>query len=82
MWERLEKDFQLTLGHQLKALRNYVKSRSIAQSPTTTNSSSLSTGQVAPPPPDSKRPNKRKNNRKKGGEEKLASTSGRTIWYY
>ena len=75
MWERLEKDFQLTLG-QLSALRNYViKSRSIAQSPTTTSSSSLSTGQVAPPPPDSKRPNKRKNNRKKVGEEKPASTS-------
>ena len=75
MWERLEKDFQLTLG-QLSALRNYVKSRSIAQSPTTTSSSSLSTGQVAPPPPDTKRPNKRKNNnRKKVGEEKPASTS-------
>ena len=74
MWERLEKDFHLTLG-QLSALRNYVKSRSIAQSPTTTSSSSLSTGQVAPPPPDTKRPNKRKNNRKKVGEEKPASTS-------
>ena len=74
LWERLEKDFQLTLG-QLSALRNYVKSRSIAQSPTTNSSSSLSTGQVAPPPPDSKRPNKRKNNRKKVGEEKPASTS-------
>ena len=77
MWERLEKDFQLTLGQLLSALRNYViKSRSIAQSPTTTSSSSLSTGQVAPPPPDTKRPNKRKNNnRKKVGEEKPASTS-------
>jgi hypothetical protein len=74
LWERLEKDFQLTLG-QLSALRNYVKSRSIAQSPTTNSSSSLSTGQVAPPPPDTKRPNKRKNSRKKVGEEKPASTS-------
>ena len=29
MWERLEKDFQLTLG-QLSALRNYVKTSSIS----------------------------------------------------
>ena len=62
MWERLEKDFQLTLG-QLSALRNYVKTSSISitHSPT---SSALPTGKVVPPP-ETTRSRRRKTSQKK-----------------
>ena len=71
LWERLEKDFQLTLG-QLSALRNYVKSQSIPHSPTTTSKSGLVAATVS----EAKHPKKRKNSRKvEVKEEKLAATT-------
>ena len=73
LWERLEKDFQLTLG-QLSALRNYVKSQSIPHSPTTTSKSGLVV--AAPVSEAAKHPKKRKNSRKvEVKEEKLAATA-------
>jgi len=49
LWDRLEKDYQLTLG-QLSALRNFVKSRDVVAAATTTTTCMLNPSSASSPP--------------------------------
>ena len=78
LWDRLEKDYKLTLG-QLSALRNLVKSRDVAAA-TTTTTCMLNPSSSASPPPAASANNKRTRSRKtprqfKECEETVTSVS-------
>ena len=77
LWDRLEKDYKLTLG-QFSALRNFVKSRDVAAATTTT--CMLKPSSSASPPPAASANNKRTRSRKtprqsKECEETVTSVS-------
>jgi len=86
LWERIEKDFHLTLG-QFSALRNYVKNNSgcIPPSPAASNFSSAVTtsGNFAAQPSEAKRGRRRKKagegNKEAGGSSLLRSTTSSTM---
>ena len=78
LWDRLEKDYKLTLG-QLSALRNFVKSHDVAGAATTNTTCMLNPSSASPPPAASAN-NKRTRSRKtprqfKECEETVTSVS-------
>jgi hypothetical protein len=87
LWERIEKDFHLTLG-QFSALRNYVKNNSgcIPPSPASNFSSAVTiatSGNFAAQPSEAKRGRRRKKagegNKEAGGSSLLRSTTSSTM---
>jgi hypothetical protein len=79
LWDRLEKDYKLTLG-QFSALRNFVKSRDVAAAAATTTTTCMLNPSSASPPPAASANNKRTRSRKtprqfKECEETVTSVS-------
>lgn len=84
LWDRIEKDFHLTLG-QLSALRNYVKNNNLCNPPSPGNNLSsavTTTGDVSALPSEGKRSRRRKKvveGSKAGGSTLLSGTTCSTM---